>query len=87
MLTWLAELKDTHGIQVVGDVPSGMPSPYNPVSDPPLLKEVFVDSIGIALIAYVISLSLARIMASKHRYQVRMKERPIYFKEYRYYND
>ena len=47
-----------------------MPSPYVPVGDLSLLKLVFVDSIGIALISYVISLSLARIMASKHRYQV-----------------
>ena len=47
-----------------------MPSPYVPVSDVGLLKLVFLDAAGIALIAYVISLSLARIMASKHRYQV-----------------
>ena len=47
-----------------------MPSPYVPVSDIKLLKLVFLDSVGIALIADVISLSLARIMASKHRYQI-----------------
>jgi hypothetical protein len=47
-----------------------MPSPYIPVRDVTLLKLVLVDAFGIALIAYVISLSLARIMASKHRYQV-----------------
>ena len=49
-----------------------MPSPYVPVSDVGLLKLVFLDAAGIALIAYVISLSLARIMASKHRYQVNL---------------
>jgi hypothetical protein len=56
-----------------------MPSPYIPVRDVTLLKLVLVDAFGIALIAYVISLSLARIMASKHRYQVLHSQHLIFF--------
>ena len=62
-----------------------MPSPYVPVGDLKLLKLVFADSFVIGLIAYVISLSLARIMASKHRYQVGSQNldfRAQYFKNY-----
>jgi len=47
-----------------------MPTVFVPLSNLELLKEIFMDSIGIALIAYVISLSLARIVASKHGYRV-----------------
>lgn len=70
LITWSLKLETSQNIDVVGEVPIGMPTPFLPVADPELLKLIFLDSLGIALIAYVISLSLARIVASKHRYQV-----------------
>jgi hypothetical protein len=48
-----------------------MPSPYVPFLDLELLKSVFLDALGIAIISYVISLSMARMVALKLKYQVR----------------
>jgi MFS superfamily sulfate permease-like transporter len=47
-----------------------MPTPYVPFLDGELLRKVFPDAVGIAIISYVISLSIARIVANKHKYQV-----------------
>ena len=47
-----------------------MPAPYVPFLDGDLLADVFPDSIGISVIAFVISLSISRIIANKHKYQV-----------------
>jgi hypothetical protein len=47
-----------------------MPAPYVPFLDLDLLKKVFPDAIGISVISYVITLSISRIVANKHKYQV-----------------
>ena len=48
-----------------------MPTPCVPFLDWDLLKMVFLDSLGVAIISYVISLSMARMAALKLHYQVR----------------
>ena len=52
-----------------------MPEPFVPFLDLNLMKAVLLDAFGIAVISYVISLSIARIVAAKFKYQV-MPERP-----------
>lgn len=47
-----------------------MPTPYVPFLDFDLMQKVFLDSLGVAIISYVISLSMARMVALKLKYQV-----------------
>ena len=56
--------------QLTATVPNRMPSPFVPFMDVNLLQMVVLDAFGIAVISYVISLSIARIVAAKFRYQV-----------------
>ena len=52
-----------------------MPEPFVPFLDLNLMKAVLLDAFGIAVISYVISLSISRIVAAKFKYQV-MPEKP-----------
>ena len=47
-----------------------MPAPFVPFFDLGLLQSILLDSFGIAVISYVISLSISRIVAAKFKYQV-----------------
>ncbi|BES90626.1 Sulfate transporter [Nesidiocoris tenuis] len=58
----------TYGLKVVGDIPIGLPEPELPKFD--LMPSIAVDALTIAIIAYVISLSMALIFANKLKYEV-----------------
>ena len=54
---------------VVGDIPTGIPAP----TVPPVASRfsvVFVDAIGIALVSFAVDLSMGKLLANKHDYQV-----------------
>ncbi len=59
--------------KVIVYISDRMPTPYVPFLDSNLLGDVFPDAIGISVISYVISLSISRIVASKHKYQVKIE--------------
>ncbi|XP_009988384.1 PREDICTED: anion exchange transporter [Tauraco erythrolophus] len=57
-----------YGLQVVGPIPEGLPSPKAPPMN--VLPEVVTEAFGVALVGYVASLALAQSSAKKFKYTV-----------------
>ncbi|KAL3121235.1 hypothetical protein niasHT_000388 [Heterodera trifolii] len=60
--------KDNHGVQIVDNVPEGMPLPSLPRFE--LLLHIWPSVVSIAIICYIFVFSLGRIFAKKHNYAV-----------------
>uniref|UniRef100_A0A8C5R141 Solute carrier family 26 member 5 n=1 Tax=Leptobrachium leishanense TaxID=445787 RepID=A0A8C5R141_9ANUR len=61
-------LKDTYGVDVVGNIPTGFRPPALP--DYSLFSAVFVDAVAIAIVGFSMTISMAKIFALKHGYTV-----------------
>jgi solute carrier family 26 protein len=59
---------EEYGIPIVSHIPTGFPSPSVPPLE--LIKDVLIDSFVLAIVAYTISISMAKIFAAKHDYDV-----------------
>jgi len=69
MFTWLFNL-DTSGVSIVGSIPEGMPSlstTFINISD---LQQLIPLILIISLVAYVQSIAIAKLMASKKGYRI-----------------
>ncbi|XP_042227633.1 solute carrier family 26 member 6-like isoform X2 [Homarus americanus] len=71
-VSYLANLSNTYHVQVVGEIPTGLPSP----SEPPLelLSRVAMDAFIIGVISYTTTFSMAKIFAKRQGYTVDAKQ-------------
>mmetsp|Transcript_45184 Transcript_45184/g.110041 ORF Transcript_45184/g.110041 Transcript_45184/m.110041 type:complete len:483 (-) Transcript_45184:2957-4405(-) len=67
LVTYLADLGVTVGLSLLGEVPAGLPTPAFP-SFSAGFGALFVASIPIAIVAFVISISIVKTFAKKHGY-------------------
>uniref|UniRef100_A0A4W6F3J6 Solute carrier family 26 member 6 n=1 Tax=Lates calcarifer TaxID=8187 RepID=A0A4W6F3J6_LATCA len=58
----------TYGIDVVGEIPSGLKAPRAP--DATLFSQVIGDAFAVAIVGYAINISLGKTFALKHGYKV-----------------
>uniref|UniRef100_A0A8C0ZBZ8 Solute carrier family 26 member 7 n=1 Tax=Cyanistes caeruleus TaxID=156563 RepID=A0A8C0ZBZ8_CYACU len=65
---YYADMEYIYGIEVVGNIPKGLPSPKAPPMS--VLPEVVTEAFGVALVGYVASLALAQGSAKKFKYTV-----------------
>ncbi|XP_074056159.1 anion exchange transporter isoform X2 [Macrotis lagotis] len=65
---YCANMEYTYGLNVVGHIPEGIPSPRAPPMN--ILSEVVTEAFGVALVGYVASLALAQDSAKKFKYSV-----------------
>ncbi|XP_031802832.1 anion exchange transporter isoform X2 [Sarcophilus harrisii] len=65
---YFANMEYTYGLDVVGHIPDGIPSPKAPSMN--ILSEVVTEAFGVALVGYVASLALAQGSAKKFKYSV-----------------
>ncbi|NXH35372.1 S26A7 protein, partial [Myiagra hebetior] len=65
---YCADMEYVYGIEVVGNIPKGLPSPKAPSMS--VLPEVVTEAFGVALVGYVASLALAQGSAKKFKYTV-----------------
>ena len=56
----------SHGIEVVGEIPAGLPAPGLPDIDPGALLELLVPAIGVAVVGYSDNVLEGRAFASRH---------------------
>ncbi|XP_059713027.1 anion exchange transporter [Haemorhous mexicanus] len=68
MACYYADMEYIYGIEVVGNIPKGLPSPKAPPMS--VLPEVVTEAFGVALVGYVASLALAQGSAKKFKYTV-----------------
>ncbi|NWI65345.1 S26A6 protein, partial [Todus mexicanus] len=67
-ISYGVNLKDKFGISVVGNIPSGMKAPVAPNIN--YFGQVVGNAFAIAVVGYAICISLGKIFALKHGYQV-----------------
>ncbi|KAH8376511.1 hypothetical protein KR200_010577, partial [Drosophila serrata] len=65
-------MHDEFAVNLVGNIPSGLPEPIMPRLD--LVSKVAVDSIAIAVVTYSIIMSMGLTFAKKHGYEVRANQ-------------
>ncbi|NXD82813.1 S26A7 protein, partial [Halcyon senegalensis] len=65
---YYADMEFVYGLEVVGHIPEGLPSPKAPPMN--ILPEVVTEAFGVALVGYVASLALAQGSAKKFKYSV-----------------
>nr|XP_054355103.1 anion exchange transporter isoform X2 [Pongo pygmaeus] len=65
---YCTNMENTYGLEVVGDIPQGIPSPRAPPMN--ILSAVITEAFGVALVGYVASLALAQGSAKKFKYSI-----------------
>ncbi|XP_045165867.2 solute carrier family 26 member 6-like [Mercenaria mercenaria] len=68
VVSYYTKLGQDFGVEVVGEIPSGLPEPS--ISNLQYIPEVLGDGLTIGFIAYAISYSMAKILADRHGYRV-----------------
>ncbi|XP_069946170.1 prestin-like isoform X2 [Cherax quadricarinatus] len=68
LASYFGKFKDTYHVKIVGEIPTGLPEPSSPPFE--LLPAVAVDSTVISIVAYTLSISMARIFAKKYNYSI-----------------
>ncbi|XP_011887151.1 PREDICTED: anion exchange transporter isoform X3 [Cercocebus atys] len=65
---YCTNMENTYGLEVVGHIPQGIPSPRAPPMN--ILSAVITEAFGVALVGYVASLALAQGSAKKFKYSI-----------------
>lgn len=79
-LVWLFEL-DTRGVEVVGDVPAGLPAPSVLALDWTIggedallqfgdMQALLPSAVAIALVGFAVAVTVGKVYASRHRYKI-----------------
>ncbi|XP_016372551.1 solute carrier family 26 member 6-like [Sinocyclocheilus rhinocerous] len=68
VVSWQMDLKTEYGVEVVGEIPSGLQAPVAPAVS--LLGSMVGDAFALAVVGYGIAISLGRIFALKYAYKV-----------------
>ncbi|KAK7884613.1 hypothetical protein WMY93_027736 [Mugilogobius chulae] len=68
VISWQVDLNARYGVDVVGQIPSGLQPPAVP--DISLLSQVIGDAFAISVVGYGLAISLGRIFALKYGYKV-----------------
>lgn len=68
IVSYFSDLHTEYNIKILDHIPTGFPAPQNPPYE--LLPSILIDSIAVAIVAYAVSLSMAKIFARKRGYEV-----------------
>ena len=66
LLSWLFDLEQA-GVEVLGEIPSGLPAFTIPDFSPSLLASLFLSALPLAIVCYVESISVAQALAVRRR--------------------
>uniref|UniRef100_A0A674D3J2 Solute carrier family 26 member 6 n=1 Tax=Salmo trutta TaxID=8032 RepID=A0A674D3J2_SALTR len=68
VISWQVNLEGKYGVEVVGEIPSGLQPPVMPTAS--LFGQVIGDAFALSVVGYGIAISLGRIFALKYGYKV-----------------
>ncbi|XP_071762911.2 solute carrier family 26 member 6 [Centroberyx gerrardi] len=68
VISWQVNLEGKYGVDVVGEIPSGLQPPVLPAAS--LFGQVIGDAFALSVVGYGIAISLGRIFALKYGYKV-----------------
>jgi SulP family sulfate permease len=61
---------ESHGVQTVGDIPSGLPGFSIPTFDGGVLGSLLASAVAITLVGFMESIAVAKVYARRHRYEI-----------------
>ncbi|XP_037578849.1 sulfate anion transporter 1 isoform X2 [Dermacentor silvarum] len=67
-ISYFFEFNAAYGVRVIGFVPTGFPTPSVPRAD--LMVKLFLNGFVIAIVSFTIALSMAKLFAKRHHYQI-----------------
>ncbi|CAN7937342.1 unnamed protein product [Ixodes hexagonus] len=67
-ISYFGDFNQVYGVRVMGYVPTGLPVPEVPRVD--LMVRLILDGFVIAIVSFTIALSMAKLFAKRHRYQI-----------------
>jgi sulfate permease, SulP family len=70
LATWLFGLSDWGGVQIVGQIPQGLPPLSLPSFDPALWQQLAASAVLISVVGFVESVSVAQTLAAKKRQRI-----------------
>ncbi|CAG2109629.1 unnamed protein product, partial [Medioppia subpectinata] len=65
---WIIDVNHKYQVVVIGSVPTGLPDPTIPRLD--FVGDILIDCVIIGVVTFAVSLSLAKIYAKKHKYDI-----------------
>lgn len=76
LISYLVKLNENHKVVIVDDIPTGIPPPTMPFSK---IQYVISDAIALAIVIFAISISMGKLLAKKHDYEVNANQDLIAF--------
>ncbi|XP_030828707.1 sulfate transporter [Strongylocentrotus purpuratus] len=71
LISYFVNVEDKYGVEIIGDVPTGFPMPTIPsLPSGVRVSDLIGDAIAIAIVGFAVSVSLAKIFASKNDYEI-----------------
>ncbi|KAK3102941.1 hypothetical protein FSP39_015122 [Pinctada imbricata] len=77
VISFAIDLDGTYDVKNVGDIPKGLPIPSVPNFS--LLPTVISDAFAIAIVVFAVSVSMGKILARKHEYEIDSNQELIAF--------
>ncbi|XP_071784286.1 prestin-like [Asterias amurensis] len=68
VISYFGHFNDNLGLAVVGNIPTGIPAPRLPSLG--YFSVLIGDAIAIAIVGFAVSISMAKIFAKKHKYEI-----------------
>lgn len=69
LVVWVLDLSN-QGVRIVGNIPSGVPSPSLPVLDAQGFQKLWPTALTISLVGFMESIAVAKAFARRNRYEV-----------------
>ncbi|GAB6029462.1 hypothetical protein CHUAL_005218 [Chamberlinius hualienensis] len=66
--SYFIQLQPNYNVKVIGYIPTGLPYPKEPRFE--LMSDVIADSFAIAIVCFTIAMSMAKLFAKKHKYDI-----------------
>ncbi|XP_067133831.1 prestin-like [Centruroides vittatus] len=66
--SYFGKFSENFEVKIMGDIPTGLPIPVVPRTD--LIPKVAIDSLSIAIVAFAITMSMAKIFIKKYKYEI-----------------
>ncbi|XP_069142330.1 prestin-like isoform X1 [Argopecten irradians] len=68
VISLLVKLKEDHEVDIVGDIPTGLPAPKSP--DLTLVPDVIGDTFALAIVVFAVSVSMGKILSKNYEYEI-----------------
>ncbi|XP_006820996.1 prestin-like [Saccoglossus kowalevskii] len=77
LFSWLLDLEGNYDVDIVGEIPAGIPAPKLP--DTTYLTDLIGAAVPIAIVAYAIGIALASLFSQKNSYKIDANQELIAF--------